>query len=347
MDQDPGQGTGIFPDPVVSANLYCAGKLDPIISGPVRDAWGRYREDAEGADSYLWLMRYARRGEHLKVRFHGSESEGARFRALLDTHANDALGTFDGSPAPASQGVPGPPIDVEDGESEPHPDRSLLWTTYQRSFVSFGGKPLLDDEEYLARFTRCLGAGTELILSALASTDDGAFSHPLRRTTLWRALGAGLRALDLERPDGWASYLAYHRDWLIRFKVRGIDDAQGKSRQLLGRFQDRAQAGVIRGIAAMLETPDDPALTAWGERIRRLAAYVQTFEDRPEYQLEPFAPQLSFSPVFKVFHGLANQLGLTMLDEGLTHHLMLRAVSPDFEPSPDGVALVPNLPKSE
>ena len=34
-----------------------------------------------------------------------------------------------------------------------------------------------------------------------------------------------------------------------------------------------------------------------------------------------------FPAIFKVFHGTANKLGLGMLPEALTHHLLLRAVA--------------------
>jgi hypothetical protein len=37
----------------------------------------------------------------------------------------------------------------------------------------------------------------------------------------------------------------------------------------------------------------------------------------------PFAADVSWPPLFKVFHGMANQIGLVPLQEAYVHHMLL------------------------
>ena len=43
----------------------------------------------------------------------------------------------------------------------------------------------------------------------------------------------------------------------------------------------------------------------------------------------PLSPIPAFAPVFKALHGLANHLGISLPDEALVHHLLLRASDPE------------------
>lgn len=346
-----------FPDPVVTANVYCSGRLDEVIVEAMVPFRDRLREtDAERAAD-LWLARYAKGGEHLKVRVHGPQELAEPAAALLRDSVEPALARIGQRPEgeerlsrPAA-----PPIDAEDRAAEDHPDRSLLFTRYGRSHVTLGGEPLLSDDEYRARMTGCLARGSDLVLDAFA--EQGVPGHGQRQRLLLKALIAGIGALGFPLEKG-ASYLAYHRDWLVRFPLLKRGAEPEEAQETLARLEQRAAkaaatvatladtvAGVwvertAAGDAADAEVADNDGGTPWGTALAALAAYVSRFRDEPDYRLDPFAPDVVFNPVFKAYHNLANQLGLKMLDEAFAHHLLLRAAAPD-DPRYRRIALTP------
>jgi hypothetical protein len=156
----------MFPDPLLSANLYCAGRLGEallrVVGGFRRDLLARV-----GAEpGYVWVMRYAKGGEHLKIRVHGPESQRPLIRELLAASAESYLADL-GAPdpsAPRRTRELAPPIDREDQTSTDYPDRTFLWTTYERSQISLGYRPYMSDDVYVALLTRCMGRGTEILL---------------------------------------------------------------------------------------------------------------------------------------------------------------------------------------
>ncbi|MBV9773565.1 MAG: hypothetical protein JO040_06420 [Gemmatimonadetes bacterium] len=66
---------------------------------------------------------------------------------------------------------------------------------------------------------------------------------------------------------------------------------------------------------------------AWGDALSDLLAYLVRFRGDPRYHGDPFTDDAVFPPIFKVFHALANHLGVSMLDEASLHHLLLRATA--------------------
>ncbi|MFS8064935.1 MAG: lantibiotic dehydratase C-terminal domain-containing protein, partial [Byssovorax sp.] len=156
-----------LPDPLLTANVYCAGRLDHVLHRGVAPFWRRLREGHAEQQAYLWCVRYPRGGEHLKIRVHAPEARSSALRSSLEAAVSDALAEL--GAATTATAPPRPdgalPIDVEDEGTEAHADPSFLWTHYRRSAVSFGGGPLLDDDRYVALFTRCLGAGCEKALA--------------------------------------------------------------------------------------------------------------------------------------------------------------------------------------
>lgn len=327
-----------FPDPIVTANVYCDRRLDEVIHGafaPLRLAMAE--EDPEDLWR-LWFVRYPRRGEHLKIRLHGPETAALRLRRLLE----DAVAACFAALPPLEDGEPRkdgkevPPIDAEDEGAELQPDRSLLWTHYQRNHIFLGGPPLLGDDRYADLITTCLARSCETVVAALRPDGEGRFPHSPRQTALLRLVTGGLGAL------GWgveksASYLAYHRDWLLRFTASRSNTGSEKIRQVLAQLDHKADQ-----MSAALEPLRAMALDAWsgGPRdsldgtdggwwwaLREFQGYLDRFRGDPGYQLDPFATDVVFSPVFKVFHGGANQLGLNMLNEAFAHHLLWRAVA--------------------
>jgi hypothetical protein len=327
-----------FPDPALTANLYCAGGLDEVLFRVVAPFWRELRLQDPERLCYLWVVRYGRGGEHLKIRVHGPEDLLSRQRELLEARA---AAFFSSLPEPAA--LPpnevnreSPPIDEEDKAGGGHPDRTLLWTTYVRSHVSLGGKPFLSGDRYAALLTRCLAAGCDLIL-AQEPGPGGALPHGVRQRTLLKALVAGLGALRLP-AEAWNDYLAYHRDWLLRFVLPKERRAELQSlEQIRQRIDEQVaarrdsfvplwRAAVREWDKGEAEEADERPEPGWRESLAALWEHVRPFCADPEYRLDPFASDPAFAPVFKAFHGFANQIGLRLADEAFTHHLLLRAI---------------------
>jgi hypothetical protein len=331
-----------FPDPVVTANIYCSGRLDDVIHGALAPFWRELGRGEDSRPSYLWFVRYGKGGEHVKVRLHGPEHQSDAARRLLKREVDNLFATLAERPEsePRRSRSDAPAIDVEDEAAEDRADRSLLWTQYRRSHVSLGGKPFLLEDDYAALFTACLGRGCELALRALVPDESGQVPFRQRQSALLKALIAGVATLGFS-PQQRAAYFGYHRDWLLRFST--LNKNQGdpeRVKALEERFEARV-AGMgrsleqLRTVAGAQWAAQSPAVeqdgeeTAWRTALSAFLLYVAPRCREPEYNLDPFAVDPVFSPVFKVFHGVANQLGLPMLDEALAHHLLLRANGED------------------
>ncbi len=228
--------------------------------------------------------------------------------------------------------IPVPSIDADDGAEIPHPDRSLLWTTYQRSYVSFGGKPFLQDERYLALFTRCLGAACELVL-ALEPDASGAFPHRVRQTTLLKALIEGTAALGFSTAKR-AEYFRYHRDWLVRFTA--LVDLNSPMEPIFEVYENKLEktgSAAVDRLRGFLQQQTERAAglqasaggSPWQRSVREFHRYIESLCASAEYWVDPYASDPVFTPLFKVFHGLGNQLGLKPVEEGFAHHLLLHA----------------------
>jgi hypothetical protein len=262
---------------------------------------------------------------------------------MRDLLAGSAQTFFANLPAPdASEERRGwlgaPPIDEEDYAEAEYPDRTLLWTRYVRSHVSIGGKPFLDDDRYAALFTTCLASACELVL-ALEPAADGTIPHRVRQSTLLKALISGLAALGFD-AEKRVQYITYHRDWLLRFVLpKGRQLEEDPLQKILQRFATR-----LAGMAPTLEILRRHGAEEWSragtgegrysrqEAVWRraladLLEYITPFSADRSYHLDPFAADPAFSPIFKVFHSLGNQLGLHMADEAFAHHTLLQVHS--------------------
>jgi hypothetical protein len=351
--------TAAGPDPALSANIYCAGRLDEVIERLLAPCWEEIRRDGALAGCYLWVLRYGRGGEHLKARLHGPEGCQALFRERLDAAQKryfQSLGPATSGGPPAS-GSAAPPIDAEDAAG--HPDRTLLWTTYARSPLSLGGPPFLDDERYLSLLTRCLGRGTEILLLRLRSGEQGGPRFPLQRRLLLQAIVAGLAALPLPTPDR-TRYLLYHRDGLLRHLRRrktqtlepgAVEDGPRAMARALGRFDAESERlGAERGAWSELmhrrwqsnAAPWDGDFAAWGRALRDLFDYLDPRCAALGQPLDPFAEHPVFPLLFKAFHGFANQAGLSHLNEAFLHHF-LAGLTPGGATLQRPVQLVPAL----
>lgn len=326
-----------MPDPVVTANLYCEGLQDQAVHHVLAPLASRIH--AHGPDHRLWFVRYAKGGEHLKVRLHGPETSVPVLCDLLAGITEEFLATL-----PARLGDTErtderhlPPIDEEDAARKLHPDRSLLWTVYRRSFISLGGKPFLDDDRYVSLVTSCLGRGCEVILDSCQPGPERR-SLPKSRQPILLKLIIGALAAPTFPADARVAYLGYHRDWLVRAMTERANVDSRKQEALLGQFDQQAEKmgsalDPLREVVAARWSADGGVYepegidAAWQRSVGALVEYASQFQDDPDYRLDPFATQVSFSPVFKVLHGISNQVGLNMLNEALTYHLLLHSVA--------------------
>ena len=329
------------PDPILSANVYCSGRLDEVIERCMVPFWTAARDRDETGASYLWVMRYAKGGDHLKIRLHGQEPQRSCMRELLTAVVEPYLSSL-GPPEPDTPRKSrdlATPIDQEDRAPELYPDRTLLWTLYERSHISLGYRPYLHDGVYVSLLTRCLGRSTEVLLGRGLQTDaSGRWSHPAVQTVLLKALMAGLSALPFD-PRERTLYLLYHRDCLLRGILKQAGSAGGpqKMEETLNRFRRQIQ-GLGEGVDRLARTarslwqPGEEGnwegeIEAWRGALRDLADYVLRNCGDLAHHVDPFAESPLFPPLFKTFHGFANQLGLTPLNEAFAHSLLMTATA--------------------
>lgn len=325
-----------YPDPMISASVYCARHLDGVIHEVLGPFWKQFALAEPESDCYLWVVRYSRCGEHVKIRLHGPDHFRDTLRAALAGFATQYFAQL-GSDDPEKRRLSRfdiPPIDFEDESESVHPDRILMWTRYRRSVVSLGSQPLLGDDLYAARFTKCLGSSCNWVLDTLLPGPQGDFPHRIRQNAILKALTLGIGSVSFGELR--LRYLAYHRDWLLRYlEAKSNDDLRrtGDFSFLIERFDLRlaTMPAVVSRLgeiaqADLSDSQESDSLTQWQLDLASLAAYVAGFRGDPDYDLDPFASDPVFPVLFKVFHAVANQLGLSMPEEAFSHHLLLRAI---------------------
>ncbi len=326
------------PDPILTANLYCDARLDELLGEVVAPFWRELKALAGEGSWHLWMLRYARRGEHLKIRLHGPADQRAMAQGLLEERARRYFSTLE----PAEEGAPrrismkSPPIDVDDQAVAAHPDRALLWTQYRRSHVSLASEPFLLDDRYVSLFICCLTEGCEQVLAALYPEGSRVAPLSARPGILLKLLTSGLAGPDLPAPQ-LAQYLAYHRDWLIRFILLGRQADPDRAVEVITQLDRRLESmtSQMEALHRVLEREWEGSgdmETAWRHSLAGLLRYSRTLCESVDYHIDPFAGDPAFVCLFKALHGVSNQLGVSMLDEAFIHHMLLRAAEPVQEP---------------
>jgi len=347
----------LSPDPTVTAAVYCSGRLDEAICHLAAPFWRGLRSLELPGRPFFWLVRHWRRGEHLKLRVHAPAGASEVARGIL---ARAAESYFDGlatqAPPTTRQMTAGREelslIDPEDREPDTAGDRSLVWTRYRRSPVLLGDEALLADEGYVGRIVRCFGAACEVTLEGLRMDGEAPPPHGVRQSLLIRAIATGLFGAFPEASERHA-YLVFHRDWIVRYPVLFARRGSAKAEEILALL-DRgvsqlgnaalAQVGEMMAQASTDSRPDpgtEDCHASWRRSLEDLRTYLAAIDDVPYFASDPFAQGPLFPALFKVFHQLANQLGVRTLDEGLAYHLLLQAT----EPSAKGHAFM-LLPRS-
>jgi hypothetical protein len=300
--QDP---TVAFPDPLLSASIYCKDRLDEVLREVVAPFWRRLGGDREASQCYLWFQRSR---NHLEVHLHGPDDQERKMRGWLE----EAL--------------------TEGRAGEADTEATLLWTGYRRS-DSLGNGQLLLDPRYASLITSCLGRGCDLFLASL-KPEEGRITHGSRRITFVSALVAGLSVLGLPFGKRYA-YLAYHRDSLLR-EIVALGPGSAGLQKTVSFLDTRAEAftAALQGLRRMIaeewtggvEPQPAPAeLGSWQRSLSGLHEYFGRLRGVAADQLDRWAAEPGFVPLFKVCHGLANQAGMTPADEAFWCHLLVRA----------------------
>lgn len=311
-------------DPSITANIYASGMLDDVVLEAIFPFWVELERSQPSRRNFLWLMRYARRGEHLKIRVHCAPAAVECLKVELSRALDAWIERQAGVEAVDVRCINpnAPAIDVEDDQAEPHPDRSFLWTQYRRTHVSLPGSPWLNDDTFAGLAYRCLSESTNVVMRAFAerrTLGDGD-----KQSLLAKSLIGALDAAGLLSPALAGEYFRFHRDWLLRFFVRD----SSKETEIRARFSEQADRSAARASLLTLAervwrhgSPDP-----WPSTLQHMVCYVGQFEGNPEYQIDPFTSNIAFPPLFKMFHGMANQLGVLPFQEAYVHHLLASVV---------------------
>jgi hypothetical protein len=317
------------PDPVLSANIYAAGRLDDLMANAIVP-FASDAESAHGPATALWVVKYGIRGDYLKVRVHSHPGNRESLKDLLMARTQEFFRNQDDpdsldSATRAHTGSQERKDDAERADCR----YALRWTRYERCPVSLPA-PWLVDDEFAELSCSCLACACKLVLAGYRE-GVAAFGKS-RQKLLLKALTTGLAASGIREPAAAAAYLRYHRDWLLRFFLRTSDAEQTGLRI----FHNHAHSAgdTLNGIGRALQTmwshrsvPSDLWLR-WSGALAELTGWLRRCS-KFDYRLaDPYASDVTFLPLFKVFHGLANQIGLPPLQEAYTCHLTLAALCP-------------------
>jgi hypothetical protein len=205
------------PLPIISANIYCHGLLDELLRQTILPFWRSTKVALP--QSCLWVIRYARGGQHLKIRLHVP----AEMRMVITTLLGDAVEKFFSELSP-STGVERdaaahlPPIDPEDQADGLRPDRSLIWTRYYYSPELIGAESLSAAAGFEAVFIRCRAAATEVALDWLEALDTGEIPMRKRMALAIKLLLAAVCGVH-SHAEMRVRYLNFQRDWLLRVNL--------------------------------------------------------------------------------------------------------------------------------
>lgn len=340
-------------DPVVSVDLFCgthggrAGEdravadravADRAVAEIIAPVWRRLVAPGAEDSARLWFSRQTRDGSRLEIHIHGNEHGDAscreRARGLILEAATRSF------PGLTSRDEDDDQSEVEDEIAAPR----LTWVRPARNPLLFGGPKLANDDRFVRHFVDCVTAGCDLVLPRF-----GAGSRPTvseRQRAFMRIVVVALSALWDSRDR--ARYLTYHRDWAVRFLVLRARREPRKAKEILERYRRAhdsltpASRAVIRTVGEPLAEPVDLKSTAssaeraWARSLRALCADDGVLGGCPA--LEPFVDDPRWTTVLKIFHAVANQLGLDILNEGLAFDLLSRSLARSQE---NGFSLVP------
>ena len=332
-----------YPDPILTASLFADGYLDDLFCRVIVPAALELGLEPT-AGHYLWLVRYGLGGDHWKLRFHGEPAEGERLFAALEEHAASTFSLLPEQNGPGKRIHSTVPLDADErvvdekevdeegADAEPANPRQLVRTVYRRHHVSLATAALHEQDAYCAAFTRAMAHGTSALIQGVEAGAEGEWSHGARFTFLLKLLSDGIAELALGASEE-KQYIVYHRDTLLRSTSddgeKSIADGIAVFDRRLDKMADggarlvkfaRGRIDNVRGAAG---TPQpglwQGGLAAGYEAIVPLVAAV-------EGRIDSYAEKKSHLPLFKIFQGTSNQIGLNVVEEAYVHHILLRAL---------------------
>jgi Lantibiotic biosynthesis dehydratase C-term len=327
----------LYLDPFFSANIYCANLLDELIHEAILPFWLSLR--GIHRDCYIWIARYMRGGEHLKIRVHGH----AELRGQTEILLNAAVGRFLEAHYNERQTQSNResysdqfPVDPEDECTTAYPDHTILLTRYRRVPGIIGRQPLANDERLTALFIRSIGLGTEIILERFKPDHTGLFQGKLRMSLALRFFAGALSVFG-STSELSAVYLKYHQELLLLL-------LKGDRARMEEQF--RALPVNIEGTTRYLRSaltydnkscPDNlhPLYQEWLYSFEVLFRYTVQLSNCPAYLRDEHMKDQVLATPFKLLHALANQVGLGALNELYLCHLLLQAL-PEGQPDDTG-----------
>lgn len=345
------------PDPLLTASLYCAGCVDEALGSFVAPLRSSLQSVHPADPPLLWVLRQQGAAAHIELHLHAPEAERERLRRILETAAHAFLSELRraaaGGVAPSLPSSGARPRDAPAATaSASASDASFLCTGYERSPLLFGDPPLLEDDAHVMRLVRCFSASCDLVLRSFDR--PGVPAHGARQAALLEILLRGLAPLAAE-PAKVRAYLAFHRDWIVRYPVLVTRKGPRKARAVF-TLLGRQLAGIGLATRDGLRRRAEELWTAWpssapesaesrfSESLDRLGRSLLPLSNRRDLALDPFAHGPLFPIFFKVFHLAANQLGVGFLDEAFAHHLLLASLG-EGRPPPAFVFLRAKLEK--
>lgn len=320
------------PLPAISASIYCHGFVDELLREAVHPFWKGVK--ATFPCSCLWVVRYDRGGQHLKIRLHVP----ARAHAALERRLEEAVERFfAGLPAVAGEGRDAathlPPVDLEDHAEELRPDRSLIWTKYRYFPELIGAGPLSAAPGFEAAWIRCRAVATEAALDWLDGFEGVKISVQKRMYFGLQLLLAAVYGVH-PRVETRARYLAFQRDWLLRVS-RDRDQALALLERKANALPEQLTALHPLVVAASSQAV---ALDGWSYAVRDLVRFCLDQLGRQDLaDLEEASGELIYLALSRAVHNALNPIALGVSNEAYICHLLRSALT---RVQPDGGSVV-------
>lgn len=287
--------------PMISASIYCHAFMDQLLKEVILPFWTHTK--ARIPQSNLWILRYARGGQHLKLRLHVPDEDSMACAACLRNSVEKFLaGLPPQSEIERDPAAHLPPIDPEDCSDGLRPDRSLIWTRYRYLPELIGAEPLSGATGFEAAFVRCLAASTGFILENLIVTTSAEFPIKKRMTL---ALQLFLAAMAGVHPsvEIRTRYLAYQLEWLLRV-------SRDRARELAVFSRKVAESPDHQMALSPLVTASPPqygSLGAWCHAVGDLICFCVNRLGRDDLsELDETSSNLVYFALSRVVHNAIN-----------------------------------------
>jgi hypothetical protein len=171
---------------------------------------------------------------------------------------------------------------------------------------------------------------SEAVEACLKVLGDGTgLGYPERQGVLLELLLAGVPAA-LSEPPLQQGYLAYHRDWLVRYPILNRGMGLAKVYQVFDLFEEQAKRLGTPPFEALAGSVGrhvaEPIRREWTGALKVLVAAAGEGRQQEDGREDPFAADRFFPVLFRVFHAAAGHYDIALLDEAFLHHLLLRGL---------------------